>query len=154
MRPLRAAGHLPLAVVLSGVLLSGCGQDVDDRPLQDGTFSGTSEPDEQGASAQVTVTVADGDVVDVEFVTVQADGSLKDEDYGTASDGQVANEDYYRRAQAAVDAFEVYAAQLVDVDDPGEVDVIAGATISHRQFVEAANEALTASRDAAENGQG
>lgn len=137
-----------IVAALSGLLLAGCATDSDDdRPLGQGTFVGTSEVDEQGAYAQVTVTIDAGDVVDAELLTVQADGSLKDEDYGRTADGEIANEDFYEAAQDAVAAFEVYAAQLVDGDDPDEVDVVAGATLSHGQFVEAAEAALDASRD-------
>lgn len=145
--------RLPLALALGGLLLGGCAADGDDsRPLADGEFTGTSAPDEQGAYGQVTVEITGGDIVDAAYVTVQQDGSVKDEDYGTGASGEVANEDYYEKAQDAVAAFEVYAAQLVEVDDPDDVDVVSGATLSYDQFVEATKAALDAARDAAEAG--
>jgi len=95
------------------------------------------------------VTVAEGRVAAAEFWVVGADGQLKDESYGLDSAGQVANQDYYAKAQAAVAAFPVYARQLVEVGYPDDVDVIAGATWAHDQFVEAATAALLASQEAA-----
>jgi major membrane immunogen (membrane-anchored lipoprotein) len=129
-----------------GLMVSGCGASVPalDReiPFADGTYEGVSGQDEEGATGLVTLTVRDGAVAEVDFEVVQADGRAKDEDYGKDSSGQIANSEYYAKAQAAVEAFDVYAAQLIEVGYPDEVDVISGATWAYNQFVEAATEAL------------
>ena len=38
------------------------------------------------------------------------------------SAGEVFNEEYYARAQAAVDSFEEYSRRLTETDDPNAVD--------------------------------
>jgi major membrane immunogen (membrane-anchored lipoprotein) len=135
-------------------LAAGCsaGPSLDrDRPFQDGVFEGRSAPDEEGAIGHVTITVRQGAVAQVDFVVVGADGQPKDETYGLDSTGQIANQAYYRQAQAAVAAFPVYARQLVEVGYPEDVDVISGATWAHDQFVEAATAALLESQDLGES---
>jgi major membrane immunogen (membrane-anchored lipoprotein) len=133
-----------------GGMMSGCagGPEALDRtvPFTDGTFTGTSGKDDEGAIGQVTVTVRGGDVAEVSFDVVQPDGRPKDEDYGKDSSGEIANTEYYAKAQQAVEAFDVYAARLIEVGYPDEVDVISGATWAHRQFVEASTQALAESQ--------
>ncbi|MDR0436538.1 MAG: FMN-binding protein [Propionibacteriaceae bacterium] len=135
-----AQATLGLAALAS---LVGCSQGFDATlPLADGVFQAVSEPDEDGAVGSITITITDGAVIDAVFVMIQRDGTVKDESYGTGVDATVTNSEYYTKAQLAVAACEVYARQLVEVGDPGEVDVVAGATWAHGQFVEAAEEAL------------
>ncbi len=71
------------------------------------------------------------------------------------SAGEVFNEEYYARAQAAVDSFEEYSRRLTETDDPNAVDVISGATVAHSQFMQAAIRAISAAQgvdnDAAAN---
>jgi major membrane immunogen (membrane-anchored lipoprotein) len=131
-------------------LATGCASpSVDpDQPLADGTYEGVSSEDEDGATGLVTLDVSDGQVVDCEFEVVLPDGTAKDEDYGKDSSGEVANDAYYAKAQAAVAAFDRYAAQLVEVGYPQDVDVISGATWAHEQFVEAASLAMRAAQEA------
>jgi major membrane immunogen (membrane-anchored lipoprotein) len=138
---LGAAGALGLAG-LGG--LTACGGPAVDKtvPLQDGTYQALSSADEEGAVGQLTITVQGGAVAAAEFAVIQADGTAKDEDYGKDSQGQVANPEYYRAAQQAVAAFDIYAAELVAVGYPQDVDVISGATWAHDQFVEAAVAAM------------
>jgi major membrane immunogen (membrane-anchored lipoprotein) len=140
---------------LAGLIgLSGCGPSAPpfdaSLPLADGVWTGESEPDEEGAFGRSTVTVDGGQIVASEYVTVQANGSVKAEDYGKDSSGQIANRSSYRAAQKAVAAFEIYARELISTGVPADVDVISGATIAHGQFVEAATEALTEAQAAAE----
>jgi major membrane immunogen (membrane-anchored lipoprotein) len=135
---------------LTGLILGGCADGVEPldraKPLIDGTYTGTSGQDEDGAVGQVTVVVEAGAVADVEFDVVQVDGRPKDESYGKDSAGQIANSEYYAKAQVAVEAFDVYAAQLIEVGYPDEVDVISGATWAYHQFVEASTQALRSSQ--------
>jgi major membrane immunogen (membrane-anchored lipoprotein) len=144
------------ACAIVGLTMAGCGPSVPpldrDIPFTDGTFSGLSGKDEEGAVGRVTLTVAQGKVAEVDFEVVQSDGTPKDAEYGKDSDGQISNTEYYAKAQAAVEAFDVYAAQLIEVGYPGDVDVISGATWAYEQFVEASTEALQASQGVAEAG--
>jgi major membrane immunogen (membrane-anchored lipoprotein) len=107
---------------------------------------GESAPDEQGAYGRSTVTVSDGRISASRYVTVQANGSIKAEDYGKDSSGQVANRSAYRAAQKAVAAFDVYARELIEAGVPADVDKVSGATIAYGQFLEAATAALVASQ--------
>jgi major membrane immunogen (membrane-anchored lipoprotein) len=134
--------------------LTGCGPSAPpydpSLPLADGVWVGQSSTDEEGAFGRSTVTVAEGQVVDSLYVTVQANGSTKAEDYGKDSDGQIANRSAYRAAQKAVASFDVYARELIETEVPAEVDLVSGATIAYEQFLEAATDALTQSQAAAQ----
>lgn len=139
-------GRLPLALALGGALLSGCGDGSADDSFRDGTYTGTSSTDEAGAYGEATITLDANDIVAAEYATRQADGTIKDEEYGKAN-GEIVNEDFYDDAQDAVAAMQEYAEQLVEVDDPDDVDVVSGATISYRQFVEAVTDAMDQARE-------
>jgi major membrane immunogen (membrane-anchored lipoprotein) len=144
------------AGALLAALIAGCaGPSVDtDKPLADGSYEGVSGEDEDGATGLVTVEISDGKVVACDFEVIQKDGSPKDEDYGKDSSGEVANDAYYAKAQAAVQAFDEYAAELVEVGYPQDVDVISGATWAYEQFVEGAVKAMREAQAAwSEDGQ-
>ncbi|MDR0836754.1 MAG: FMN-binding protein [Propionibacteriaceae bacterium] len=128
-------------------LLSGCADDPGpafdtSKPLADGVYTSQSSLDEKGGKGVITITVASGKIVDAEFHGINSDGSLKDESYGKDSSGQVTNERSYAKAQFAVAQFEMYALDLLKVGNPNDVDVIAGATWAHKQFLEASIAAL------------
>ncbi|MDR2378315.1 MAG: FMN-binding protein [Bifidobacteriaceae bacterium] len=138
---------------LAAAGLAGCAPSAPpfdaSLPLADGVWVGESSPDGEGAYGRSTVTVAEGEIAASQYVTVQADGSLKAEDYGKDSSGQIANRAAYRAAQKAVAAFDVYARQLIEVGTPADVDAISGATIAYGQFLQAATAALTQAQQAA-----
>jgi major membrane immunogen (membrane-anchored lipoprotein) len=115
----------------------------------DGVYTGQSGKDDAGAYGEVTIVIEDGAPVSCEFVTWQADGSIKDEEYGKVN-GEITNKDFYDKAQLAVEAMEVYETQYVEVKDIEGVDAISGATISHGQFVEAVTKALSEAEASAE----
>lgn len=134
------------SVVLSA-MLTGCGA----ANYADGTYEGKSrvyEGDEEGNGdgyGVVTLTIKDNEITACEFRTYQTDGTLKDENYGK-QEGEVANKDYFAKAQKAVRACPVYAENLIG-HTLGEVDVISGATISYDEFKEAVNDALSQARE-------
>jgi major membrane immunogen (membrane-anchored lipoprotein) len=150
-RPQLRLGRIGLSALigLGSLWLVGCsGPTVDHSlPLHDGAYTGRSEPDEEGAYGEVRIKVAGGAIVETAFDIFWADGSLKDEDYGKDSDGAIGNPAAYEKAQEAVAAFDVYARELLAEGFPDEVDVISGATLAHRQFVEAAVAAVKESQD-------
>ena len=132
--------------ILGAMLLSGCSAN-----YADGTYTAQSSvyeglEDEEGDEGGdgygvVTITVKDNVVTDCEFTTYMTDGTVKDEDYGK-QDGQIANQDYYNKAQRAVKASQNYAEQLAAKGELKQVDAISGATISYDEFKEAVRLAL------------
>ena len=133
------------AVLLLSVFLTGCGS----ANYADGTYEaqssiyeGLDEEDTDGAGyGVVKITIEDNVIVACEFQTYEPDGTLKDEDYGKQN-GEIANQDYYNKAQRAVQASQNYAEQLAAKGSLDEVDAISGATISYGEFQEAVREAL------------
>jgi major membrane immunogen (membrane-anchored lipoprotein) len=140
-----SARVLALAGLVSVVAFSGCGQGVSVADLPDGTYTGASQPNEDGAVG--TVTLSGGAITEASFVVTDPDGTPHDESYGLSkSTGKPVDEAFYQRAQAAVEAEQRYVAQFTEVADADQIDVIAGASLSHRQFVEAVEDALSRAR--------
>ena len=114
---------------------------------KDGTYEGVSsvyEGDEEGNGdgyGVVSLTIKNGEVSECIFTTYQTDGTLKDENYGKQN-GEIANADFYNKAQRAVVAGGEYAKQYAETGDLKEVDAISGATISYNEFKEAVDDAL------------
>jgi major membrane immunogen (membrane-anchored lipoprotein) len=135
-----AASALALAAMASCGSSEG-GGGAAGKALGDGVFAGRSAEDDTGAYGEATITVEGGKITGCEFVTWQKDGTAKGEDYGKIN-GEISNQDYYDKAQLAVEAMKLYARELVDAQDPKAVDAVSGATNSYGQFVEAVNGAL------------
>ena len=138
---------LTAAVLFTGAL-TGCGGSSDKAgEYADGTYEGTSsvfEGDEEGNGegyGVATITIEDNVVTACEFHTYQPDGTLKGSDYGKKG-GEVANADFYNKAQRAVLACQKYAEQLAETGSLSDVDAISGATISYHEFQEAVENAL------------
>jgi major membrane immunogen (membrane-anchored lipoprotein) len=131
----------PLALILAAALfggaLSGCGSP----SYKDGVFSGKSGEDDTGAWGEVTLTVGDGKIRECRFVTWQKDGTVKDENYGKVN-GEISNQNFYDKAQLAVEAMKHYAAQYVETQSLKDLDAVSGATIAYNQFIEAVENAL------------
>lgn len=129
---------------LLAVALAACGGAVT---YKDGTYTGQSamyEGEDDGSGAGygvVKLTITDNKITECEYNTYELDGTLKDENYGK-KDGEVANQDFYNRAQRAVRAVPMYAQKLLETGDLSKVDGISGATISYNEFKEAVTDAL------------
>jgi major membrane immunogen (membrane-anchored lipoprotein) len=128
------------AILLASLVTIGCGA-ARGAQYADGVYAGESGEDENGAYGEAELVLRDGRIAACSFVTHQKDGSIKDADYGK-SNGEIANRDFYDKAQVAVTAMDAYARSLVEVQDLRAVDAISGATVSHSQFVEAVEAAL------------
>lgn len=136
---------LLLSVLLVGALLCGCGS----KAYKDGTYTGQSavfEGDEEGNGdgyGVVTLTIKDNKITECEFKTYLPDGTLKDEEYGKVG-GEVKNQDYYNKAQKAVQGSAQYASLFLESGslNPTDVDAITGATYSYDQFTDAVFDAL------------
>jgi major membrane immunogen (membrane-anchored lipoprotein) len=128
---------------LSVCMLTGCGS----KNYADGTYTGQSsvyESDDSNGNGYgvVNITIKDNAVTECTYETYEPDGALKDSDYGKQN-GEIANRDYYNKAQKAIAACEKYAAQLVETNDVSKVDAITGATINYNNFKEAVKDALS-----------
>jgi major membrane immunogen (membrane-anchored lipoprotein) len=119
--------------------------DVRSGDFLDGTYSGVSPVDALGATGEVELTIAGGDIVRVSFLVRQSDGSVKDAEYGKVG-GQIMVPELYEQAQRAVAAQITYAEQLEKVDDLSQVDVVTGASVSYQSFVAAVADALAKAR--------
>ena len=140
--------YLPIfcGAVLSALLLTGCSASYADGTYtaQSSVYEGIEDEDgDEGGDGYgvVTITVKDNVITDCEFTTYMTDGTVKDEEYGK-KDGEIANQDYYNKAQRAVQASQNYAEQLAAKGDLKQVDAISGATISYDEFKEAVRLAL------------
>ena len=131
------------------IVLAGCGGSAS---YKDGTYTGQSamyEGEDDGSGAGygvVSLTLKDNKITACEYNTYELDGTLKDENYGK-KDGEVANQDFYNRAQRARLACPKYAEQLVATGDLKKVDGISGATISYNEFKEAVTDALNQAKN-------
>ncbi len=135
-----------LASVLTAGLLAGCGGKK--VSYKDGTYEAQSSvfenddgTDDGNGYGVVSVTIKDGKISDCTFTTYEADGTLKDEEYGK-EDGRIANKDYYNKAQKANAACAEYASMLVQNGQLDGIDSISGATINYNEFKEAVEMAL------------
>lgn len=139
--PIMAAGLLAVSMAV------GCSSNYKDGTYtaQSSVFEGIEDEEfgeENGDGyGEVTITVKDNKIVDCKFTTYMTDGTVKGEDYGK-QDGAIANQDYYNKAQRAVQASQNYADQLKAKGELKEVDAISGATISYNEFNEAVKLAL------------
>ena len=133
---------------LGATILAACtpstGLDMT-KPMSDGTWTAQSNADDQGSIGTITITATS-------YETTLADGTDKGADYGKSSSGEVFNEDYYKKAQAAVASYQEYSDNLTKVGDPAKVDVITGATVAHQQFVQAAIRAIAAAQGVSPDG--
>ena len=98
--------------------------------LQDGTYRAEyDKEDSRGLKAFVEVTVADGQMTEVNFDYINADGALKSEDEGY-------NTSMKEKAGTNPAEFKVALAEsLIASQDPTKVDAVTGATSSSEEFV-------------------
>lgn len=108
---------------------------------KDGTFSGISDPDDRGAYGKISITIKDHQIIASTFEGYKKDGTLKDESYGKTN-GEIENKIYYNKAQLAVSAIKSYGEAFLQTQELNKVDGISGATVSYKQFFEAAQRAL------------
>lgn len=140
--------QLALLAAAAVLLVAGCGGS--SASYKDGTYTAQSsvyeslsdDEDEGGEGyGEVTITVKDNLITECEFTTYMPDGTVKDGEYGKQN-GEIANQDYYNKAQRAVKASQNYAEQLAARGKLSEVDAISGASISFDEFNEAVELAL------------
>jgi major membrane immunogen (membrane-anchored lipoprotein) len=128
-----------LTLISTLMVLAGCNEG--NSAYKDGIYTGKSSKDERGAFGEAMITIDDNEITDCQYITWQKDGTVKDENYGKVN-GEISNQDYYRKAQLAVNAMKQYAEKLVEVQKLEDVDAVSGATIAYDQFSEAVENAL------------
>lgn len=108
---------------------------------KDGDYSAESSTDQYMGHGKIAITIKDHKIAAVNFVGIDPEGNIKDENYGKTN-GKVENPGFYQKAQRAMKANAKYAEQLLQVQELDKVDVISGATASYNQFMESAQMAL------------
>jgi major membrane immunogen (membrane-anchored lipoprotein) len=141
-----------IPTALCAVFMCGCSGGSEN--YADGTYEGQSEKyvadtgfedeetdEDSSGYGVVSITIEDGKITACTFKTYEIDGTLKDEDYGKEG-GEIANRDYYNKAQKAIAACDMYAESLVYAGRLDDVDAISGATVNYNEFNEAVKDAL------------
>ncbi len=130
--------------------LLGCGSSGDSGKTgnsgnyKDGTYTGRSQDhtgDESGNGAgygEAVIEIKANKIVSCTFTMYELDGTIKGDDYGADL-----SKENRLKAQKAVQAGQKYSSSLVSGGSLDSVDAITGATISHAEFQEAVNDALS-----------
>ncbi len=119
-----------LLVVSAGCLREEPQEQANQRgfDLEDGTYTAQTEPDSHNWYAKNDITITDGKITEVDYREINAETE------------EVKGPDY--QYQKAVDAQETLEKDLLEKQDPDEVDAIAGATQTWERFKSTAKEAL------------
>lgn len=112
---------------------------------RDGVYQADSSPDEFKGIGRISVSIKDHKITGVAFQGIDGKGEIKGENYGKTN-GEIENPVFYQKAQLAVKANSIYAEQLLEVQELEKVDAVSGATVSYRQFTEAAKKAIALSK--------
>lgn len=110
--------------------------------LQDGTYTlETKDFDENGWKVNFSMTVAGGEITESNYDYVNAEGALKSED-----------EDYQKRMSDKVgvgpqEYLPELNQQLVETQDPEQVEVVSGATSSSESFKKYAQMLIDAAKE-------
>lgn len=136
-----------VALVVLAVLLLPAIASAQSIQYRDGTYYAESDPDPRGRSSVIEITVRGGRIIAVHYDEVERDSD------GNVTMSKINNYAYAESWRNTRDgnvtqftAFPAYIEQLKQTNDPGRVDVVTGATSSHRGFVEAARAALRGAR--------
>ena len=159
MKNLKKYGAAAAAGLVAATLIGGCG-DTKEAPAsegstksgltqykppkvdtKDGTFEGKRAANGEGEYSIISITVKDHKITAATFDGFLKDGKRKGEDYGKTN-GKIENKVYYNKAQLALKANKTYAEALLQKQELNKVDGISGATLSYKQFFDAAQRAL------------
>lgn len=98
-----------------------------DVQWRDGTYTARTETDDYGYYGEIELVIADGKITEVRYDEKDREGNPKGPDYP------------YPQGPESEDKYEE---QLLETQDPEEVEVITGATQTWERFKETAQEAL------------
>ena len=136
--------RIGLTLVCVVFLLTSCKDRNKSAGYEDGVYTGRSSDFQQEESGngsgygEVSIEVSGGRIVSCAFAMYKLDGTAKDETYG-----QDLSREYRLKAQKAVQSAQKYARMTAEAGKADGVDAISGATVSHQQFLEAVNDALS-----------
>lgn len=134
-------GLMPFCVVFS---LTSCVDQKRSAGYRDGVYAGRSSDFQQEESGngsgygEVNIEIRGNRIISCAFTMYKLDGTAKDETYG-----QDLSREYRLKAQKAVQSAQRYARMTAEAGTTDDVDAISGATVSHQQFIEAVNDALS-----------
>ena len=120
-------------------------EDTAAAQLQDGTYEAKAEgPDENGFTGQVSVTVQDGKITEVNWDCVDADGNLKsvlseNGEYVMTEDGPTWAEQSEALAKAVI---ENQSLNFLTMDEQGKTDAVSGVSINISEFVDLVGQCL------------
>lgn len=121
--------------ILTSTMMVGCGS----KAMQDGTYTAQdTKYDVHGWKASVTITVSSGRISSAKFEYTAEDGTTKG-----------GNTAYGEKMAAATgitpdEYMAQYTKQLIDTQDAENIDVVTGATTSHKDFKTLAAAAINA----------
>ena len=112
--------------------------------LADGDYIAKGQPDDNGLTEQVTMTVEDGKITAVNWDAVGEDGTKKsvmseNGEYVMTEDGPTWKEQAEALAQTLV---ENQSLDVFTMDDQGKTDAVSGVSISIGSFVDLAQDCL------------
>lgn len=143
----RTRNLLFVALVVFAVVLLPAIASAQTIQYRDGSYYAELEPDARGRSSLIEITVRGGRVFTVHYDEVERDAD------GNVTMSKINNYAYAESWRATRDgnvtqftAVPAYIEQLKQTNDPNRVDVVTGATSTHRGFVEVAREALQGAR--------
>lgn len=138
---------LTLVLCVLCISFSACG--AEEMNYNDGEYVGRSSvyinddgTDDGNGYGEVTITIAGNIITECEFLCYETNDNLKDTEYGKAASGEIANRDFYNKAQKSVAACSEYSRMIVENGSIDGIDSISGATINYNSLLEAMDIAL------------
>ena len=119
-------------------------KELESAVLQDGTYEAKGETDDNGFADQVTMTVKDGKITEVNWDAIGEDGSKKSVmsesgEYTMTEDGPTWAEQAKALAEALVENQNL---TFLTMDEQGKTDAVSGVSISVGGFVSLAEKCL------------
>lgn len=130
-----------LTALIISLVACGNSKDFSKMKFKDGVYVGKSEGGEPVSYTVVKLEIKDNKIIKSEAEFMDFNKKIKDESYCKEIGGEK-----YQIAQKAVKGMNQYANMLLEIQNPDFVDVVSGATISHKLFKEAAWNALESAR--------
>ena len=137
-----------LILCICCILLFGSGCGTKSADYVDGTYTGksavfqTDDGTEDGNGyGEIVIKIEGNQITECEFLTYEPDDKLKDSEYGKKN-GEIANRDFYNKAQKSVAACGEYSKMIVENNGIEGVDSISGATINYNLLTDAAHAAF------------
>lgn len=128
---------LVLSTLLTGGMLVGCGA----KEMKDGTYTAEDKNfDDHGWKAYVTITVSSGKILTTKFDYITKDETTKS---GNSAYGEKMSQSV---AITPDEFLPQYENALVTTQNPSKVEVITGATTSHKDFKTLAKSAMDAAK--------